>query len=117
MIRLSTEYDGRRMSVTAAVKRSYATQGWRFVEVVGRFTADALPAANFSSPTARKITASARTKGVPIRKVYVQDEALYLTVLMARPTGKRGEDPDLFVLVFSKLRRRRTSRPPRAGGR
>ena len=30
------------MSVTTAVKRGYATRGWRFVEVVGRLTTDAL---------------------------------------------------------------------------
>ena len=105
MIRLTTKYEGRRISVTTAVKRGYATQGWRFVEVVGRLTTDALPAANFSSPTARKITASARTKGVPIKKFYVQREALFLTVTMVRPTGLRGEDADCFVLVFSKPKR------------
>ena len=60
------------MSVTTAVKRGYATRGWRFVEVVGRLTTDALPGANFSSATSRKITASARTRGVAIKKVYGQ---------------------------------------------
>jgi hypothetical protein len=102
MLRFTTEYEGRKTSVAAAVKRGCAAQGWRFLEVVGRFATDALPGTYFSSPTSRKITASARTKGVAIKKVYVQRETLFLTVTMGRPTGKRGEDADFFVLVFSK---------------
>lgn len=102
MIRLKTEFEGRKMSVVAAVKRGCAAQGWRFVEVVGRLTTDALPTGHFSSPTARTITASACTKGTRIKKVYAQKESLFLTVTFVRPTGERGEDGDLFVLVFSK---------------
>src|ERR1041385_2877431 len=104
MIRLTTEYEGRKMSIAAAVKRGYATQGWKFLEVVGRFATDAIPTGHFSSPTARAVTASACTRGVRIRKRYPQRESLYLTVTMVRPTGKRGEDGYLFVLVFSKAK-------------
>jgi|SRR5579862_403743 len=101
MIRLTTEYEGRKMSVGAAMKRLYATQGWRFLEVVGRFATDALPAAHFSSPTARTITAVACTQGVQTSKAYTQRNTLFLTVTMQRPINKRCEG-DRFVLVFSK---------------
>ena len=83
MLRFTTEYEGRMMSVAAAVKRGCAAQGWRFLEVVGRFATDALPGTYltyFSSPTSRKNRASARTKGVTIKKLYVQRETPFLTV-------------------------------------
>ena len=102
MTRLTTEFDGRKMSVIAAVKRSYVFQGWRFAEVVGRQRSDALPAATFSAKKARTIVASARSDGRWSRKVYSQKEVFFLTVSMQRPTGKHGEDGDVFVLVFSK---------------
>src|ERR1051325_1193596 len=102
MIRLTTEYEGRKMSIAAAEKRAYAKEGWKFLEVVGRFATDALVTGHFNSPTARALTASACTRGVRIKKRYLQRERLFLTVTLVRPTGKRGEDGDLFVLVFSK---------------
>ena len=104
MTRILTEYKSRRMLATEAVKQGYATQGWRFLEVVGRLTTDALPAAHFSSRTARKITAAACTSGARVKKVYAQKDSFFLVVTMQRPTGKRGEDGDSFVLVFTKSR-------------
>src|SRR5437870_2943099 len=102
MTRLTTECDGRKMSVIAAVKRSYVFQGWRFVEVVGRLRGDALPVATFSSKKARTIVASARIDGRSSKKVYIQKEAFFLTVSMQCPNGEHGEDGNVFVLVFSK---------------
>jgi hypothetical protein len=104
MKNLTTEFDGRKMSVIAAVKRAYVFQGWRFVEVVGRLRSDALPGATFSSRKARTIIASARSDGRLSKKVYSQKEAFYLTVSMHCPFGEHGEDGNIFVLVFSKRR-------------
>ncbi len=104
MTPLTTGYEGRKMSVTAAVKRAYAIQGWRFVEVVGCLSSDALPAGCFTSKKARTIVALARIDGAPIKKIYSQKDQFFLVVSMQRPTGQRGEDGDVFVLVFSKQR-------------
>ena len=104
MTRLTTEYEGRRMPVTAAVKRAYAALGWRFHEVVGRLASDALPVAPFSSPRARTILATAQTSGEPIKKSYSQNDTVFLIVKMQRPTGRQGQDADSFALVFSKRR-------------
>jgi hypothetical protein len=104
MTGLTTQFDGRKMSVIAAVKRSYVFQGWRFVEAVGRPRSDALPAATFSSKKARTIVASARSDGRRSKKVYSQKEAFFLTVSMQCPTGEHDGDGNTFVLVFSKRR-------------
>jgi hypothetical protein len=102
MIRLTTEYEGRTMLVADAVKRGYLKRGWRFVEVIGRLTTNAVPGTQFSSPTARKITAVAHINGKPIKKVYIQKKNLILVVTMQRPTRKHSYDENTFVLVFSK---------------
>jgi len=102
MIKLMTQFEGRKVSVVAAVKRDYATEGWKFLEVVGDLTTDALPVAHFSSMTEQRITATALRNGRRLKKVYVQTDRLFLTVTMQRPTGAGCRDGDTFSLVFSK---------------
>jgi hypothetical protein len=103
-IHVTAEFDGRRMPILSAVKRGYAAQGWKFVEIFGAAAPDSLPVTHFSSQRARKITAEATTNGTVKRKIYLQKESLFLTVTMQRPSRKSGEQGNQFVLVFSKLK-------------
>jgi hypothetical protein len=102
MERLVTDYEGQEVSVIEAVQKSYAAQGWEFLEFFGVATPDAIPAALFFSDTAPTITATAFTDGIETKKAYSQNRLSYLTVTMQRPTSPHGEDGDRFDLVFTR---------------
>jgi len=79
-----------------AEKKKWEKKGWVFLEVVGEPIEGAEYVSHMSSATSSKITAFASGSPEPIRKVYVQDESLYLVVTM-------GSDMmNTFSLVFSK---------------
>ncbi len=102
MTRFLTEYKSEQMPIAEAIKMACAPEGWKFLEVVGTFREDGIPAANFSALTASSITAAALTNGVEIKRNYEQKASLYLTVTMQCPTGPNGKDGDRFILVFHK---------------